>query len=108
MKLIKGVLHLEESDSTRCNIVMNEKFMVAVILTSEGFIFDIYDNNGDELIDTTSIAFSDKSNFFDEDDNSHRYQSGYCNNCAGSCQYDGNGNFTGDTAEFDEEEARYG
>jgi hypothetical protein len=31
-----------------------------------------------------------------EDENSHRKQEGYCNDCAGDCQYDSDGNFIGD------------
>ena len=28
----------------------------------------------------------------DEDNNSHRHQEGYCNDCSGDCQYDDQGN----------------
>lgn len=31
----------------------------------------------------------------DPDENSHRYCGGYCNNCAGDCQYDDQGSFIG-------------
>lgn len=33
----------------------------------------------------------------DEDENSHRREEGYCNSCAGDCQYDDQGNFIGDS-----------
>ena len=97
MKIVFDMLYLEEVDDNRVNIIMNNKYMVGIILTSQGFIFDVYDYNGEELLDTTMIEFDGDGKFIDE--NSHRYQAGYCNECAGNCQYDDQGNWVGDSEE---------